>query len=66
MGQITITGKKKTLPFLPREVVFMGSDQDIHALMNELKFWGPLSKKVKALLNFREIDAILQQIQAEK
>lgn len=44
----------------------MGSDQDIHDLMNELKFWGPLSKKVKALLNFREIDAILQQIQAEK
>ena len=63
---ITITTKPKQLPFLPREVTFTGTDEALSVVLNKLRFWGPLDREIKASLNFSEIDAILQQIQAER
>lgn len=65
MATITVTAKAKRLPFLPREVIFMGSDEAIAMVLRKLKFWGPLDRDIKSALNFDELDAILQQIQAE-
>ena len=66
MASINVVRKPKRSPYLPAETVFIGSDGDMEELLKELKVWGPLSRKVRSLLNFRDIDAILAQIQAEK